>query len=576
MSPEIGGENSNMHFMFDAASDDGADLIQRPAEESGHGGEQSTGFGGEKIDDRTLDIRQGMAHAAALIGIMRRKLPAAFLTDQHDAIDDQRQKAACALDQFAEHEIVQHPPTGEIQRLEIRPVAGNRELPVVLGPDHRPAATGCRFGILEHMRLQFIGDAPPCISIIKSSTGEKLWENRRDARCSLAKHHFLLPSKPRETSPIICILAFLQNSYYPFRSCLTNVVDMICQSWEEARKADQFFAVHLRIGSRRSVVCGIFSRRSMMANSTIAAGDTPIVTRRRKVVSRRRRRVQDALVAYSFIAPNFLGFAVFTLGPILFAFVLAFMHWDGSNAMTFAGLDNFWRLFEDKAFIAAFWNTIIYTVVSVPATLACALGLAILLNQKILGRDFFRTAMFFPYVASLVAVAVVWNMIFNPEMGPVNMLLYTLGLDPKDMPGWAADRHWAMVTVILFGVWKSMGYFMVIYLAGLQGINSELYEAADLDGANAWQKFLYVTVPQLGPTTFFVTVMLTIQSFKVFDQIYMITQGGPGTSTLVLVYHIYNEAFVSWDLGYSSMIALVLFFLVLGITVIQFRRQKED
>ncbi len=313
-----------------------------------------------------------------------------------------------------------------------------------------------------------------------------------------------------------------------------------------------------------------------MANSTIAAGGTAVPARRRKVVSRRRRKVQDALVAYSFIAPNFLGFAVFTLGPILFAFVLAFMHWDGSNAITFAGLDNFWRLFEDKAFKDAFWNTIIYTVVSVPATLACALGLAILLNQKILGRDFFRTAMFFPYVASLVAVAVVWNMIFNPEMGPVNMILYTLGLDPKDMPGWAADRHWAMVTVILFGVWKSMGYFMVIYLAGLQGINSELYEAADLDGANAWQKFLYVTVPQLGPTTFFVTVMLTIQSFKVFDQIYMITQGGPGTSTLVLVYHIYNEAFVSWDLGYSSMIALVLFFLVLGITVVQFRRQKED
>lgn len=314
-----------------------------------------------------------------------------------------------------------------------------------------------------------------------------------------------------------------------------------------------------------------------MANSTIAVADTPVPAKRsRKIVSRRRRRVQDALIAYSFIAPNFLGFAVFTLGPIMFAFVLAFMHWDGSNAITFAGLDNFWRLFEDKAFIDSFWNTIIYTVVSVPATLACALGLAILLNQKILGRDFFRTAMFFPYVASLVAVAVVWNMIFNPEMGPVNMILYTLGLDPKNMPGWAADRHWAMVTVILFGVWKSMGYFMVIYLAGLQGINSELYEAADLDGANAWQKFLYVTLPQLGPTTFFVTVMLTIQSFKVFDQIYMITQGGPGTSTLVLVYHIYNEAFISWDLGYSSMIALVLFFLVLGVTVVQFRRQKED
>ncbi|WP_236775297.1 carbohydrate ABC transporter permease [Agrobacterium tumefaciens] len=314
-----------------------------------------------------------------------------------------------------------------------------------------------------------------------------------------------------------------------------------------------------------------------MSNLTIAT-DIAAATPRRpvKVMSRRRRRVKSALIAYSFIAPNFLGFALFTLGPILFAFGLAFMHWDGSNVITFAGLDNFWRLFEDKAFISAFWNTIIYTVVSVPATLACALGLAILLNQRIVGRDFFRTAMFFPYVASLVAVAVVWNMIFNPEMGPVNMLLYTLGLDPKDMPGWAADRHWAMVTVILFGVWKSMGYYMVIYLAGLQGINSELYEAADLDGANGWQKFFYVTLPQLGPTTFFVTVMLTIQSFKVFDQIYMITQGGPGTSTLVLVYHIYNEAFISWDLGYSSMIALVLFFLVLAVTVVQFRRQRED
>ncbi len=132
-----------------------------------------------------------------------------------------------------------------------------------------------------------------------------------------------------------------------------------------------------------------------------------------------------------------------------------------------------------------------------------------------------------------------------------------------------------MVTVIMFSVWKNMGYFMVIYLAGLQGISSELYEAADIDGASAWQKFWFVTLPQLAPTTFFVSVMLTIQSFKVFDQIFLITQGGPGTSTLVLVYHIYNEAFISWDLGYSSMVALVLFLFVLAITVIQFRWTQE-
>ncbi|HVW02246.1 MAG TPA: sugar ABC transporter permease, partial [Planctomycetaceae bacterium] len=214
---------------------------------------------------------------------------------------------------------------------------------------------------------------------------------------------------------------------------------------------------------------------------------------------------------------------------------------------------------------------ILYTVLSVPLTLVCALGLALLLNQKIPGRNFLRTAMFFPYVASLVAVAVVWNMLFNPEMGPVNMVLYTLGVDPRHLPRWAADKNWAMITVVLFGAWKSMGYYMVIYLAGLQSINRDLYEAASIDGAGAWQRFIYVTLPQLGPTTLFVTVMLTIQSFKVFDQIYLLTQGGPGTSTLVLVYHIYNQAFLSWDLGYSSMVALVLFLIVLAVTLIQFR-----
>ena len=196
-------------------------------------------------------------------------------------------------------------------------------------------------------------------------------------------------------------------------------------------------------------------------------------------VSRRWRRVRNVLTAYSFIAPNFIGFAVFTLGPIVFAFALAFMHWDGSNPIEFAGLDNFWRLFSDKVFQAAFWNTIIYTGFTVPLTLVCSLGLAILLNQKIFGRNFFRTVAFFPYVASLIAVAVVWNMLFNPDFGPVNMVLYTLGVDPKNLPGWAADRHWAMVTVIMFSVWKNMGYFMVIYLAGLQGISAELYEAAE-------------------------------------------------------------------------------------------------
>ncbi len=287
----------------------------------------------------------------------------------------------------------------------------------------------------------------------------------------------------------------------------------------------------------------------------------------------RGRALKKNLVAYSFIAPNFVGFAVFTLGPIIFAFILAFLNWDGSNPITFAGLSNFARLLDDDQFKTSLWNTIVYTGGTVPLTIAFSLGLAILLNQKIAGRNFFRSVSFFPYVASLVAVAVVWNMIFNPAKGPVNMLLASLGV--KQLPGWAASKDWAMLTVILFTVWKNMGYYMIIYLAGLQGINPELYEAGDLDGANKWHKFRFITLPQLAPTTFFVLIMLTIQCFKVYDQIYMITQGGPGTSTLVLVYHIYNTAFLSWNLGYASAIALVLFALVLLVTVVQFRGERK-
>jgi multiple sugar transport system permease protein len=287
------------------------------------------------------------------------------------------------------------------------------------------------------------------------------------------------------------------------------------------------------------------------------------------------KQMRKNLVAYSFILPNFLGFAIFTLGPVLFAVILSFLNWDGNNPISFAGLDNFKNLFSDSRFKAALWNTIVYVIGTVPLTLATSLGLAIILNQKVKGRNFFRTVSFFPYVASIVAVAAVWNMIFNPASGPVNMLLYKLGISADHLPGWAADKHWAMITVILFSVWKSMGYYMIIYLAGLQGISIDLYEAAGLDGANAWQKFKYITWPMLSSTTFFVIIMLTINSFKVYDQMLMITQGGPGTSTLVLVLHIYNVAFKNWDLGYASAISMVLFLLVLIVTVIQFKGEKK-
>jgi multiple sugar transport system permease protein len=290
------------------------------------------------------------------------------------------------------------------------------------------------------------------------------------------------------------------------------------------------------------------------------------------------REAKRELIAYSFIAPNFIGFAVFTLIPIVFAFILAFTNWDGNNAVTFVGLENFMRLLTDTFFIAALKNTIIYVIGTVPLTMVASLGLAILLNQKVKARGFFRTVAFFPYVASLVAITAVWSMMFHPSKGPINYLLLTILQVPQgNLPKWFSGSL-VLLTLILFSVWKYMGYYMVIYLAGLQGISAELYEAGGLDGANTWQKFRYITWPQLRATTFFVVVMLTINCFKVYDIAVMLAGGGDGklsTSATVLVYYIYQNAFNYWKLGYSSSIAMVLFVMVLIITLIQFRYQKK-
>jgi multiple sugar transport system permease protein len=292
-----------------------------------------------------------------------------------------------------------------------------------------------------------------------------------------------------------------------------------------------------------------------------------------KVIGARQRSIRENLIAYSFILPNLLGFAIFTLIPMVFSLVLAFLNWDGANEVTWAGLDNFKQLLRDTTFRIALKNTFYYVLGTVPLTLIASLGLAMLLNQPLRGRNFFRTTFFFPYVASLVAVAVVWNMLFHPAMGPVNQLLVTLGVE--EPPRWTASIDWAMPTVIMASIWRGMGYYMVIYLAALQGIPTYLYEAAEIDGANAWQKFRHITLPMLTPATFFVSIMLTIASFKVFDLIMVMTRGGPGRATNVLVIHTYNIAFREFRFGYASAIAMVLFVIVLIITIVQFRMEKR-
>jgi multiple sugar transport system permease protein len=288
----------------------------------------------------------------------------------------------------------------------------------------------------------------------------------------------------------------------------------------------------------------------------------------------RRQRRRTTLVGWSFILPNFLGFATLTLIPVIASLLLSFMTWNSYSTPEWVGLDNFRRMVGNDTFWTALRNTTYYAVGHIPLTLAVSLGFAVLLNQKLRGVGFLRTAFFFPYITSLVAVAVVWNMLFSPEVGPINQFLQAIGLDHP--PGWTTSTTWAMPAVIITSVWRDMGYYMVLYLAGLQTIPGELYEAAHVDGANAWQRFWQITVPSLRPTTFFVLIMLTISSFKVFDLIQIMTEGGPGRATLVLSQLIFREGITQGRFGYSSAISMVLFVIVLLITVIQFRLQKRN
>lgn len=284
-------------------------------------------------------------------------------------------------------------------------------------------------------------------------------------------------------------------------------------------------------------------------------------------------RFRKALIGYSFIAPNFIGFAIFILIPVIFTIVLSVMDWDGFNAMTFAGIDNFRQIFRDRVFRSAFWKTLLYVVFTVALTLLASLGLACALNKNIKGRNAFRSAIFFPYVASMIAIGAVWKQLFEANYGPINNFLRSIGI--ANPPGWFASTDWAIWGVIIVSIWKYMGYYMLIYLAGLQDIPVQLYEAATLDGASGWQRFMKITLPMLTPSTFFVFIMLTINSFKSFDLIYALTQGGPGTSTTLLANYIYNQTFVYWDYGKSAAASIILFVIVLAVTIVQFRGEKK-
>jgi multiple sugar transport system permease protein len=283
---------------------------------------------------------------------------------------------------------------------------------------------------------------------------------------------------------------------------------------------------------------------------------------------------RNRLIALGFLTPNLLGFLVFTMIPVGVGIGMGFFRWDGANEPVFIGIRNFARMFTDSMFQNALRVTFLYTALTVPVTIVLSLLVASLLTANIKLTTLYRSIFFFPYIASIVAVAVVWQFLYHADMGPINEFLRSIGI--AEPPRWTSSKDTALVAVAIMNIWRSVGYYMVLYIAGIVGIPAVFYEAAAVDGANVWQKFWHITLPMLGPTTFFIVIISIINSFQSFTPIYVMTGGGPGTATQVLVFRIYEESFVLSNFGYASAMAVVLFLIVLLFTIFQFRWQEKQ
>jgi multiple sugar transport system permease protein len=273
-----------------------------------------------------------------------------------------------------------------------------------------------------------------------------------------------------------------------------------------------------------------------------------------------------------------LGFLAFIVFPAVSSLLLSFVEWNflgGFGAIRWVGFDNFAKLLggRDVWFNDAIRNTLIFSVVTVPAGLALGLAIAALIHRHTYAPDFLKAVAFIPYISSIVASVVVWQVVLQPSYGPINTILRSMGL--ANPPKWFVDPKWALPTLMLFQIWQTLGYNIVVFLAGLKGISPELYEAAAIDGASEARIFLSVTVPMISPTMFFLSTMGVISSFKVFDSIRLATQGGPGRATVVTAYYIYREAFEMYRMGMANACAWVMFILIFIVTMLQLRGQNR-
>lgn len=281
----------------------------------------------------------------------------------------------------------------------------------------------------------------------------------------------------------------------------------------------------------------------------------------------------DLLSALLFLSPTLIIFTAFILFPVVFSFYLSFHQWNMfGGAPTFVGLDNYSKMFQSAEFWQVLGNTAIYTLGTVPINMALSLWIAYILNKKIIGKKFLRTAFFAPVVISPVAAALIWRWLYDPNFGLINYMISFFGIGSIN---WLNEPEAAMFALIIMGVWKTFGINMVLFSAGLQGIPDSYYEAAELDGAGKWAKFYHITIPMLAPTTFFIMIMSMISSFQVFDIVYVLTSGGPMGSTKVIVFYVYEYAFKFFEMGYASAISYFLFALLFILTMIQVRYMKS-
>ncbi len=279
------------------------------------------------------------------------------------------------------------------------------------------------------------------------------------------------------------------------------------------------------------------------------------------------------LEPYLYVLPTLFGLLLFSAGAVAVSFFMSFTQWDIVSSPEWVWLDNYVNLWHSDLFWEVFGNTLYFIFLAVPLSVGASLALALVANTGLKGITFFRTAYFLPVVSSMIAVALVWSWIFNPEYGLLNYLLGLLfGIKG---PAWLDSTSWALPAMVIVTVWKGLGYSMVIFLAGLQNIPQDLYSAATIDGAGVWKRFRHITIPMLSPTTFFVLVITLINSFQVFEQTYVLTKGGPANSTLTMSYYIYQNAFQFFQMGKAAALSYVLFALIFGVTLMQFRVQKR-